>query len=152
VSDKNIHELYNQRVLSEHDRSIHRKLDAILEKQGEQGNAIRELNRVVFGDPVTKEWGLYDRQKADEEFQHMKIEEMSSLRQSVDKLEKTVEKFIPAFEKSTEKLAELSLWKDGIQSSPKRAAKWLLWLSGFVAAVATIKDFVVDWFSQLLNR
>lgn len=126
---------------SERDDLILSKLECIEDMQ----KKVDKLCAIIFIDNDTGKHGLYSDNEATKMFQKDMMEEFGAFKSNQGSIEKKIDILGETLENAVEKLAEIALWKEGIQAAPKTAGKIVFYVAGFVGALSGIYVFVMKY-------
>ena len=113
---------------------------------------------VIDGDDEMEIYPLYKRQQADESFQKMVIEELRGIKDLVVEKNDEVKKIVDQDSKLVlERIAEISLWMEGIQEGPKNAfsknkKRLMLTILSVCFIIGKVIGDGIEWLVNLIER
>lgn len=120
--------------------------DKILSELSKMNSKIDKVYSVLFFDDETKRYGILSEMEATKVFQKDIMEEVSSIRQCNDKLSKDFKQFGVKMDNAVEKLAEIAIWKEGIQGIPSKTKTFVLESSKIIIAGGVVLGFLAyNW-------
>lgn len=127
--------------IEERDDIILSKLECIEDMK----NKVDKLCAIIFIDNDTGKHGLYADNEATKVFQKEIMEEFGAFKITQGSIEKKLDTMGGTMENVVENLAEIALWKEGIQAAPKTAGKVVFYVAGFFGALSGIYVFVMKY-------
>jgi hypothetical protein len=117
---------------------------------------VNRHNAVLFGDPVTKDYGLYEKQKADETFQVAMMEEFSAMKGKVNTLENSLHEMLIEVKDQGTKInniagqtADIALYVEDVKSIPKKSLKAIIMTSSLFAALTLIGSTIAKHWESI---
>ena len=104
--------------------------------------AVEGHSLVLYGDNEKGIDGLVERQQADEAAKKMMVDELRSIKDSINDLRGDLMKqIIRDREDTLKEIAKVAVWKDGIQATPAKIVKRVGMVAAFIAASTAIVSF-----------